>query len=224
LPTPASAVSPRWASAIAAGNPAVTVLSVYARGNSVHEKTMRRPLLSFVPPSSGMFVWLELYFGDVPDKTGEDGSVITPEYQFWECLADAGVLTVPGRFFLPEMYTDDGGNGGASTPAPPSASMGGRIGHLRLSYSSADVSANLFTSRAKLTDQRGSNRVCGVGGDDAPWHEDFCPDAAGILSCLRFISRRRMSGSLAVNLIPTGDTCLGGLWSDGEFVLLQLII
>ena len=129
----------------------------------MHEKTTRRPLLSFVPPSSGMFVWLELYFGDVPDDTDEDGSVKTPEHQFWERLADAGVLAVPGSYFLPERYAIGGSHGGASAPASPSASADGRIGHLRLSYTPVDVSASLFSSspRAIFADRRGSNRVCG---------------------------------------------------------------
>jgi aromatic amino acid aminotransferase I len=120
------------------------VLSAYAREGSPNEKTTRRPLLSFVPPSSGMFVWLELYFGDVPDETDEDGSVKTAEHQFWEHLADAGVLTVPGWFFFPGGYAVDGNNGGASAPASPSASVDGRIGHIRLSYTPADVSATPF--------------------------------------------------------------------------------
>ena len=48
-------------------------------------RTVRRPqkLMSFVPPSSGMFVWVTLYFPDAPEKTDErDGSVLTPEQQF----------------------------------------------------------------------------------------------------------------------------------------------
>jgi hypothetical protein len=110
-----------------------------------------------------MFVWLELYFGDVPDETDEDGSVKTPEQQFWECLADAGVLAVPGSYFLPERYALGDKNAGASAPASPSASVGCRIGHMRLSYTPADVSPHLLSSspRAIFADRRGPNRVCG---------------------------------------------------------------
>ena len=141
FPTPTSAVSSKWAEATASGDHTFTVLSAYARGsNSTNEKTTRRRLLSFVPPSSGMFVWLELYFGDVPDETDEDGSVKTPEQQFWEHLADAGVLAVPGWFFLPEKYALGSDNGGATAPASPSPSADGQIGHLRMSYTPADVS------------------------------------------------------------------------------------
>jgi aromatic amino acid aminotransferase I / 2-aminoadipate transaminase len=146
FPTSSSAISPMWASATVVSDRTFTVLSAYARGGSAHEKTTRRPLLSFVPPSSGMFVWLELYFGDVPDETDEDGSVKTPEYQFWERLADAGVLAVPGSYFLPERYAVGGStsDGGASARVSPSVSADGRIGHLRLSYTPADVSASFY--------------------------------------------------------------------------------
>jgi aromatic amino acid aminotransferase I len=80
-----------------------------------------------------MFVWVELYFGDVPDKTDEeDGSVITPERQFWTRLADAGVLAAPGRFFSPATHME----GGA-----PGAGKDHQVGHMRLSFSLSDVSA-----------------------------------------------------------------------------------
>jgi aromatic amino acid aminotransferase I / 2-aminoadipate transaminase len=145
FPTPASAVSPRWSSATVVGDHTFTVLSAYARGGNVHEKTTRHPLLSFMPPSSGMFVWLELYFGEVPDETDEDGSVKTPEHQFWERLVNAGVLAVPGSYFLPERYALGGGtgtgDGGASAPTLSAVSAEGRVGYLRLSYTPADVSA-----------------------------------------------------------------------------------
>ena len=147
IPTPTSAVSPRWASATVVSDHTFTVLFAYAPRSSVHEKTTRRPLLSFMPPSSGMYVWLELYFGEVPDETDADGSVKTPEHQFWERLADAGVLAVPGWYFLPERYALGGStSGGASVPASPGVSVDGRIGHLRLSYTPEDVSASLFFS------------------------------------------------------------------------------
>jgi len=93
-----------------------------------------RPLLSFVPPSSGMFVWVTLYFGDVPDRLDEsDGSVLTPEYQFWRRLAEADVLVAPGWIFAPETHRLHG-------HAAPSEA-GRQIGHMRLSYSSTDMEA-----------------------------------------------------------------------------------
>ena len=124
IPTPPSAISSGWAAAAAGGDH--VVLTAYRRG----EKS--RPLLSFVPPSAGMFVWTELYFGDVPDKTDEeDGSVLTPERQFFIRLADAGLLTAPGWFFSPAKHADS---------ALLSGKESGQVGHFRLSYTPTDVS------------------------------------------------------------------------------------
>ncbi|KAH9012428.1 PLP-dependent transferase [Lactarius pseudohatsudake] len=113
----------------ASGGPAS--LCAYRRG-SLDEKTRTtRPLLSFVPPSSGMFVWVKLYFGDVPDKRDEsDGSVLTPDRQFWEALAEARVLVAPGWFFLP-----------AELRGAPPAEADRQIGHVRLSYTPSDMEA-----------------------------------------------------------------------------------
>jgi aromatic amino acid aminotransferase I len=100
-----------------------------------------------------MFVWVELYFGDVPDETGgedddDDGSVITPERQFWTRLADAGVLAAPGWFFAPATHTK---GGGSASPAGKGDHDHHRVGHLRLSYSLSDVSACiLFCDRFLL--------------------------------------------------------------------------
>ncbi|KAH9009853.1 PLP-dependent transferase [Lactarius deliciosus] len=92
-----------------------------------------RPLLSFVPPSSGMFVWVKLHFGDVPDKRNEsNGSVLTPEHQFWQELAKAGVLVAPGWIFSPsETPTVLGG-------APP-REVDRQTGHVRVSYTPPDM-------------------------------------------------------------------------------------
>ncbi|KAH9055317.1 PLP-dependent transferase [Lactarius vividus] len=115
----------------ASGGPAS--LCAYRR-DSLDEKTRSaRPLLSVVPPSSGMFAWVKVYFGDVPDKSDEsDGSVLTPENQFWEELAQAGVLVAPGWIFSPaEKPTVLGG-------APPTE-VDRQIGHMRLSYTPSDM-------------------------------------------------------------------------------------
>ena len=124
----------------ASGGP-VDLLCAYPRrrSGSLEEKTRSvRPLLSFVPPSSGMFVWMKLYFGDVPDKRDEsDGSVLTPERQFWERLTEAGVLVAPGWFFAPETHTEQGAG------APPPSEADRQIGHIRLSYTPSDVSGLL---------------------------------------------------------------------------------
>lgn len=127
IPTPPSAVSGGWAAAAAGGDR--MALSVYRRG----EKSDSRPLLSFIPPSAGMFVWVELYFGDVPDKTDEeDGSVLTPEHQFWMRLVDAGLLTAPGWIFSPAKH--------AEGDVFSLGQEGRQVGHLRLSYTPSDVS------------------------------------------------------------------------------------
>ncbi|KAH9174517.1 pyridoxal phosphate-dependent transferase [Lactarius sanguifluus] len=88
-----------------------------------------RPLLSFVPPSSGMFVWVKLHFGDVPDKRDEsDGSVLTPDHQFWEKLAEAGVLVGPGWIFAEEP-----------TSGAPPTEADRQTGHVRVSYTPSDM-------------------------------------------------------------------------------------
>lgn len=119
----------------ASGGPTALLCAYPRGGGSLGEKrkTMR-PLLSFVPPSSGMFVWAKLYFGDVPDKTDEtDGSVLSPERQFWQRLAESGVLAAPGWFFSPGTQTAQGG-------APPTEADR-QIGHMRLSYTPSDMEA-----------------------------------------------------------------------------------
>ena len=159
FPTRASAIPGRWAAAVD-GDEKIVLFSAYRCG----EKT--RPLLSFVPPSAGMFVWVELYFGDIPDRTDEDGTVLTPDRQFWIRLADAGVLAAPGWFFAPVSPTEGG--------APPADRQ---IGHMRFSYTPSDVSRSFFlTFRAcpfscHLLTGSGPNLGGGcVDGDDAPGH------------------------------------------------------
>ena len=85
-----------------------------------------------------MFVWVTLYFPDAPEKTDErNGSVLTPEQQFWKRLADADVLVAPGWFFAPDTHAGRG--------APP-AEATRQIGHVRMSFTTSDVSADLFLS------------------------------------------------------------------------------
>ncbi|KAI0278621.1 pyridoxal phosphate-dependent transferase [Russula aff. rugulosa BPL654] len=119
IPTPASTISGGWAAAVAGGDH--MVLSAYRRG----EKS--RPLLSLVPPS-------RVY---VPDKTDEeDGSVLTPERQFWIRLIKAGVLTAPGWVFSPTAYAELGGS------VSPLGEEGRQVGHLRFSYTPTNVSGD----------------------------------------------------------------------------------
>lgn len=102
-------------------------LCAYPRGSGSLLGEKARPLLSFVPPSSGMFVWVKLHFGDVPDKRDEsDGSVLTPDRQFWEKLAEAGVLVGPGWIFAPSL-------------GAPLTEADRQTGHVRVSYTPSDM-------------------------------------------------------------------------------------
>ncbi|KAI0041420.1 PLP-dependent transferase [Auriscalpium vulgare] len=91
---------------------------------------MRKPLLSFVPPSSGMFLWVRLHFAGHPAalQNGGDEPVESLEERFWTLLADSGVLTSPGWFFA----ADD------SEPTPADEDEDEGDGHLRLSFSFAN--------------------------------------------------------------------------------------
>jgi len=75
-----------WA---AAGGEQTVVFAAYPHGSMQKEKTTR-PLMSFVPPLAGMFLWMELYFGDVPDEVDENGAVLNPERQFWKAPRRCG--------------------------------------------------------------------------------------------------------------------------------------
>jgi hypothetical protein len=64
-----------------------------------------------------MFVWVEMYFGDMSHKTDEeDDSVLTPERQFWIRLADAGLLTESGWFFSRAKHAEGGVSFGQRGP------------------------------------------------------------------------------------------------------------
>ncbi|KAF9569073.1 PLP-dependent transferase [Agrocybe pediades] len=84
------------------------------------EKAKKKPLFSFVPPSSGMFIWLQLHLEDHPQfKTlGQE----TLEMQLWVALAEGGVLFGPGNMFSADRSGDE-----ASKP-----------GHFRISFSNAE--------------------------------------------------------------------------------------
>ena len=159
LPAPASAVH-----GAQAADDHVMVLSGYPRGSALKEKT--RPLMSFVPPSSGMYVWIQLHFGDVPDKKDEKtGTVLTPERQFFDRLAEGGVLVAPGWIFSP------------LEKQVLSMSADRQIGHMRLSYTPADVSVVLSRILfARFLIRVGFN-MGATDGDDAPRSEDFRTDA-----------------------------------------------
>ncbi|KAI0041417.1 PLP-dependent transferase [Auriscalpium vulgare] len=90
----------------------------------------RKPLLSFVPPSSGMFVWVRLHLAGHPAalQNGGDEPAESLEQRFWKLLADGGVLTAPGWVFAADQSV--------STPADEGEDVGD--GHMRISFSFAN--------------------------------------------------------------------------------------
>ncbi|KAF8195928.1 pyridoxal phosphate-dependent transferase [Mycena galopus ATCC 62051] len=66
-----------------------------------NEKASMLPnrLISFVPPTSGMFVWLKVHFDQHPLIATVGAESL--EMQLWIALAEAGVLFGPGYMFSP---------------------------------------------------------------------------------------------------------------------------
>lgn len=86
-------------------------------------------MFSFVPPTSGMFVWIKMNFDVVPAYRRDDKETL--EVQLWTKLADAGVLLAPGWFFSSDR---DG--------------LDGSEGHFRIAFSSA--SSDDFSKAAQI--------------------------------------------------------------------------
>ncbi|KAF8165378.1 pyridoxal phosphate-dependent transferase [Crassisporium funariophilum] len=78
------------------------------------------PMFSFIPPTSGMFVWLQLHFDQFPKVDDEDDKSL--ERKLWIALAEAGVLFGPGNMFSANASVGD-----------PEGS-----GHFRISFSNAE--------------------------------------------------------------------------------------
>ncbi|KAH9483055.1 Aromatic amino acid aminotransferase C56E4.03 [Psilocybe cubensis] len=96
-----------------------------AKGAYLDEKrgsgaAARKPLFSFVPPTSGMFIWLQLHLEDHPKF--KDVAKESLEMQLWVKLAEGGLLIGPGNMFAADKT--------ASTASYP--------GHFRISFSNAD--------------------------------------------------------------------------------------
>ncbi|KAL0949929.1 hypothetical protein HGRIS_009955 [Hohenbuehelia grisea] len=101
------------------GNTVYRAYAVPRNARAMIEKTSARaPMFSFVPPTSGMFVWMQLHLNHHP--AFPDETPVTLEMKLWEKVALAGVLFAPGRMFSCE---DDG-------EASPVGS-----GHFRVSFS-----------------------------------------------------------------------------------------
>jgi len=94
----------------------------------VREKAVRTALFEFVPPRSGMFIWIKINVAAHPRRlAGKDEDKDedeTLEMQFWMKLAKGGVLTAPGWFF--SSHISDGNEPDFD-----------REGHLRVSFSFA---------------------------------------------------------------------------------------
>ena len=81
-----------------------------------------KTLFSFVPPTSGMFVWIKLHFNEHPEVSTLGMKEL--EMKLWTALAEEGILFGPGNMFSSANLTDD-------YEGP---------GHFRISFSNADVS------------------------------------------------------------------------------------
>jgi len=95
--------------------------STKSGAKQMSEKFDRKIMFSFVPPTSGMFVWLKLHFENVP-SSAQDESL---EVQLWTQLAKAGVLVAPGWFFSTDILSGSHSNNGQ--------------GHFRISFSNAEL-------------------------------------------------------------------------------------
>lgn len=89
------------------------------------EKGLGTKLFSFVPPSSGMFIWIQIHFENHPTYRSRhaDEPDERLEMQLWTKIAEAGVLVSPGWFFA------------ADTENPPTDEV---EGHFRISFSNSD--------------------------------------------------------------------------------------
>ncbi|CDO75895.1 hypothetical protein BN946_scf184523.g4 [Trametes cinnabarina] len=85
------------------------------------DKMREKPYFSLVPPSSGMFVWVQMHFAHV--RGFRAGDEDTLEMKLWTKIAEAGVLIGPGHFFSADGGAADGG------------SVGARACHFRISFS-----------------------------------------------------------------------------------------
>lgn len=107
------------------------------------EKASYKKMFSFVPPTSGMFIWvcvfmnkqvciltalqIAMHFDSHPSF--KEGDEETLEVQLFTKFAEAGILLAPGWYFASTDDINDAGQG-----------------HYRISFSNADVCLDLFYS------------------------------------------------------------------------------
>jgi len=96
--------------------------SAKSSSTQMSEKVSSKTMFSFVPPTSGMFVWIKLHLDNVPPSRHADDESF--EIQLWTNLAKAGVLFAPGWFFSTDTVT-----GSHSTDGQ---------GHFRISFSDSE--------------------------------------------------------------------------------------
>ncbi|KAJ2931573.1 hypothetical protein H1R20_g5415, partial [Candolleomyces eurysporus] len=100
------------------------------------------PLFSFVPPTSGMYVWLKLHLERHPKHGMVDSNGL--ELALWEELAEAGVLFGPGQLFAAEINVPYLPTDRLSSAAIGSAAEATTVqeaedeGHFRISFSDAE--------------------------------------------------------------------------------------
>ncbi|KAJ3501035.1 hypothetical protein NLJ89_g9522 [Agrocybe chaxingu] len=95
----------------------------YSKLSRHGEKFVKKPLFSFMPPSSGMFVWLRFDFEGHP-KVEELGPE-TLEKKLWIAMAEGGLLIGAGSIFA----------------ANPTDKTDGTVGHFRISFSNTEFDA-----------------------------------------------------------------------------------
>ncbi|KAJ8487853.1 hypothetical protein ONZ45_g14182 [Pleurotus djamor] len=73
----------------------------------VNEKVLARPMFSFVPPSSGMYIWMHLHLENrLRDEDAEEDEERL-EMRLWLDLAKAGVVFSPGWMFSARRGGED---------------------------------------------------------------------------------------------------------------------
>ncbi|KZS93370.1 PLP-dependent transferase [Sistotremastrum niveocremeum HHB9708] len=69
------------------------------RAPFMKEKSALKPLISYVPPRAGMFIWLKVHLDSITKYTSLDEDDETTEKKIWVALAERGLLISPGWIF-----------------------------------------------------------------------------------------------------------------------------
>lgn len=104
------------------------VYGAFAKPNTAvmsEKSALGKKMFSFVPPSSGMFIWFKVHLENLPPSASVDPDEETPEVKIWVKLAESGVLVAPGAFFAADQVM------------PPEVGQG----HFRIAFSNASDAA-----------------------------------------------------------------------------------